>query len=113
MHAKKINPVLSEEAMSILNRCYADLAYDNKVSPRKLETLYNLAKARAKLKLKDVVDAEDAKETVQYFSKVVNDYYQSTVIATDPRDVCVSIIEQILEQNSKSQLTLGYGVIPI
>ena len=51
--------------MSILNRCYADLAYDNKVSPRKLESLYNLAKARAKLKLKDVVDAEDAKETVE------------------------------------------------
>ena len=107
MHAKKINPMLSDEARSILNRCYADLAYDNKVSPRRLETLYNLAKARAKLKLKDVVDAEDAKETVQYFSKVVNDYYQSTVIATDPRDVCVSIIEQILEENSKSQLTLG------
>ena len=107
MHGKKINPVLSEEAMSILGRCYADLAYDNKVSPRKLETLYNLAKARTKLKLKDVVDAEDAKETVQYFSKVVNDYYQSTVIATDPRDVCVSIIAQILEENSKSQLTSG------
>lgn len=107
MHAKKINPALSEIAMSILNRCYADLAYDNKVSPRKLETLYNLAKARAKLKLKDIVDAEDAKETVNYFSRVVNEYYQSTVIATDPRDVCVSIIEQILEQNSKSALTTG------
>ena len=64
MHAKKINPELSEEAMSILGRCYADLAYDNKVSPRKLETLHNLARARAKLKLKDVVDVEDAKETV-------------------------------------------------
>ena len=107
LHAKKINPALSEEAMSILGRCYADLAFDNKVSPRKLETLYNLAKARAKLKLKDIVDAEDAKETVNYFSKVVNDYYLSTVIATDPRDVCVSIIEQILEQYSKSQLTSG------
>ena len=93
--------------MSILGRCYADLAYDNKVSPRKLETLHNLAKARAKLKLKDVVDAEDAKETVDYFSKVVNDYYRSTMIATDPRDVSVSIIQQILEENSKSQLTKG------
>ena len=107
MHAKKINPALSEIAMSILNRCYADLAYYNKVSPRKLESLYNLARARAKLKLKEVVDAEDAKETVDYFSKVVNEYYQSTVIATDPRDVCVSIIEQILEKYSKSQLTSG------
>ena len=107
MHAKKINPELSDEARSILNRCYADLAYDNKVSPRRLETLYNLVKARAKLKLKEVVDVEDAKETVNYFNKVVNEYYQSTVIATDPRDVCVSIIEQILEQNNKSQLTTG------
>ena len=107
MHAKKNNPQLSEEAMSILGRCYADLAYDNKVSPRKFETLHNLARARAKLKLKDVVDVEDAKETVNYFNKVVNDYYQSTVIATDPRDVCVSIIEQILEHNSKNQLTTG------
>ncbi len=85
MHAKKMNPVLSEVAMSILGRCYADLAYDNKVSPRKLETLHNLAKSRAKLKLKDIVDRDDAKETVNYFSKVVNDYYLSTVIATDPR----------------------------
>ncbi len=107
MYAKQMNPVLSEEAVSILGRCYADLAYDNKVSPRKLESLYNLVKARAKLKLKEIVDAEDAKETVNYFSKVVNEYYKSTAIATDPRDVCVSIIVQILEENSKSQLTSG------
>ena len=65
MHAKKINPALSEKRCLFLSRCYADSAYDNRVSPRKLETLYNLAKARAKLKLKEVVDVEDAKETVQ------------------------------------------------
>jgi DNA replicative helicase MCM subunit Mcm2 (Cdc46/Mcm family) len=76
MHAKKINPELSEEAMSILGRCYADLAYDNKASPRRLETLYNLAKARTKLKLKEIVDVDDAKETVNYFNNVVKDYYQ-------------------------------------
>jgi DNA replicative helicase MCM subunit Mcm2 (Cdc46/Mcm family) len=51
---------------------------------RKLETLHNLAKARARLKLKDVVDPEDAKETVQYFGKVVNEYYRCTMIAPDP-----------------------------
>ena len=37
----------------------------------------------------------------------MNDYYRSTVIANDPRDVCVSIIGEILEEYSKSELTSG------
>ena len=37
----------------------------------------------------------------------MNDYYRSTVIANNPRDVCVSIFGEILEEYSKSELTSG------
>jgi DNA replicative helicase MCM subunit Mcm2 (Cdc46/Mcm family) len=109
MHAKIHNPKLSDEAMSILNKCYADLGSEdkNKISPRKLKTLYNLARARAKLKLKEVVDIDDAIETVQYYNKVIEDYNAATVVPSNPRDVAVSIIEETLERFSKDQLTSG------
>jgi replicative DNA helicase Mcm len=107
MHAKKISPKLSEEAMSILNHCYADLAYRNRVSPRRLETLYNLAIARAKLKIKETVDIEDASETVEFYNKVIEDYHTSIAVADNPRDVAASKIQELLEQNSKNELTSG------
>jgi replicative DNA helicase Mcm len=107
MFAKTFNPKISDEAMSILNKCYADLASTNRISKRKLQTLYNLAIARAKLKLKDLVDEADARETVDYYNKITEDYNTSAVVAVDPRDATVLKIEEILEQNSMSALTSG------
>jgi DNA replicative helicase MCM subunit Mcm2 (Cdc46/Mcm family) len=67
--------------MSILNQCYADLAANNRVSPRRLETLYNLTVARAKLKIKETADIEDASETVEFYNKVIEDYHTSIAVA--------------------------------
>jgi DNA replicative helicase MCM subunit Mcm2 (Cdc46/Mcm family) len=107
MHAKTYNPRLSDDAMSILNKCYAELAHRNRVSPRRLETLYNLAIARAKLKLKETVDIEDAIETVEFYNRVIEDYNDAIAIADNPRDIAASKVQELLEEYSKSQLTTG------
>jgi replicative DNA helicase Mcm len=64
MYAKtKFNPVITDEARAMLNEYWIELATRKIGSPRIQETLHRLAKARARLKLKKIVDSEDARET--------------------------------------------------
>jgi len=98
LHAKQYKPKVSEEARHMLNEWFALFEYTNRISKRPFETLYNLAFARAKLKFKDVVDIDDAKETIDFYSKVTEDYNSQVERPLDPRDVafmkCVEIIQK-------------------
>jgi replicative DNA helicase Mcm len=97
LHAKRLNPALSEEAKTMLNEYWVKIA-GNHGSPRILETLFRLAKARARLKLKQVVDAEDARETMQYYNVILLQHQQVVTITDSPRDVayneCLSILKE-------------------
>ena len=71
---KNINPVLSDEANEVLKNFYVDTrnsssnAEENTVVPitaRQLEAIIRLAEACAKVKLKEVVDKDDAKKAVK------------------------------------------------
>jgi MoxR-like ATPase len=106
IYAKQLipNPKLSDEAKSMLNDYWINLA-ENFGSPRILETLFRLAKSRARLKLKQVVDAEDARETMQFYNIILQQHQQVVSIPDSPRDVtyneCVSILKE-----SKLAITL-------
>jgi hypothetical protein len=56
-----------------------------------------LAKATARLKLKHVVDAEDAKETMQFYNVILQQHKQVVSIPANPRDIafneCVNILK--------------------
>jgi DNA replicative helicase MCM subunit Mcm2 (Cdc46/Mcm family) len=97
IYARQFNPRLSEEAKSMLTEYWANLA-ENFGSPRILETLFRLAKARSRLKLKQMVDADDAIETMQFYNVMLQQHRQAVKIPKNPRDVtyneCISILKE-------------------
>ena len=68
-YAKHIEPTLTPEAIDIVRSYYMDMRRIESegmitVTPRQLEGLIRLASARARLLLKDMVDAEDAQRAI-------------------------------------------------
>jgi replicative DNA helicase Mcm len=68
-YAKQIEPALTPEAIDIIRNYYMDMRRIESegmitVTPRQLEGLVRLASARARLLLKDIVDAEDAQRAI-------------------------------------------------
>ena len=74
LYAKQFKPQVTEEARQLLNEYFTNLESFNSISKRPFETLYNLAIGRAKLKFKNEVDANEAIETIEFYSKVTEDY---------------------------------------
>lgn len=108
-YARRLNPVFSEEAKSILNEFaikVASKARSNKNgggniwtrSPRRRDSLYRTAKAIARLKLKDVVDVDDANEAVKFYNVILIQLENTVSIPNDPRDEahneCMTILKQ-------------------
>jgi DNA replicative helicase MCM subunit Mcm2 (Cdc46/Mcm family) len=79
IRATHFNPRLSDEAKSMLSEYWANLA-ENFGSPRILEALFRLAKARSRLKLKQIVDADDAIETMQFYNVMLQQHLQAVKI---------------------------------
>ncbi len=68
-YAKQVGPVLTQEAIDLIRNYYLDMRKVESegmitVTPRQLEALVRLATARAKLLLKDKVEAEDASRAI-------------------------------------------------
>ena len=68
-YAKQIEPTLTPEAIEIVRSYYMEMRRIESegmitVTPRQLEGLIRLASARARLLLKDMVDAEDAQRAI-------------------------------------------------
>ena len=105
MYAKqKFDPEITPEAESMISEYYVKVAANSPISSRALETIYNLTIARAKLKLKDQVDSNDAKETINFYNKVTEDYYSKVTETEDPKDLAVRLILEELEDYSKSPI---------
>jgi DNA replicative helicase MCM subunit Mcm2 (Cdc46/Mcm family) len=71
-----------------------------------LETIFRLAKAVAKIRLKDVVDIEDVIHTIKFYNSLINNYLHSVApVPKDPRNVIVETCKSILK-DSKEPLLL-------
>jgi DNA replicative helicase MCM subunit Mcm2 (Cdc46/Mcm family) len=127
MYARRINPVLSDEAKEMLTEYYIELATNHHVSPRFQETLFRLAKAMARLKLKNIVDTDDAKETMQFYNTIMLQYQQVVKIPESPKYItyieCVDILKmskvaisfeellrKVCQRNEQSKNYLGYDL---
>lgn len=97
MYAKRFNPILEEEAKNMLIEYYTKIV-KSAGSPRILETLFRLARTRARLKLKDIVDMEDAKDTMEFYNVSLEQHEQAISIPLNPIDAtyneCVAILEK-------------------
>jgi replicative DNA helicase Mcm len=98
-YAKAVNPVISEEAKNILNEAYVRLA-TRFGSPRVRNTLFRLARARARLKLKPVVDDADAKETISFYNSMIQQFTDILTVPESPHDVAYRIMVDVLRNST-------------
>lgn len=100
-YAKQFNPILTDEARTMLKEFYKKININNFGSPRVLITLFRLAKAIARLKLKEIVDETDAKETMEFYNVMLVNFQKSVIVSQSPRDIafqeCVLMLEQSKE----------------
>jgi hypothetical protein len=107
-YAKRFNPIFSDEAKSILDESFIRLITRNKHkskdvfnSPRRRDSIYRIAKAISKLKLKNVVDIEDAKEAVEFYNVILLELERTVTAPEDPRYVaykeCIVILKELKE----------------
>ena len=88
-------PTFSEEARDMLNQYFVGIR-KNYGSPRILETIYRIAQNITRLKLKNKVDPEDAKETVQFYNVILHQLDNVVASPSNPKDVlyeeCLGIL---------------------
>jgi replicative DNA helicase Mcm len=106
LYSKRFNPVLNDEAKAMLTEYWVDLA-GRFGSPRILETLFRLAKATARLKLKKAVDSDDAQATMQFYNVILEQHKQVVSIPDNPRDVVYNECLGILKESSQFSLSFS------
>jgi DNA replicative helicase MCM subunit Mcm2 (Cdc46/Mcm family) len=98
-YSKRFHPKLSEEAKFMLKEYY--LGVRAKYGSRRVrESIVTIARMIAQLKLKDVIDAEDAKETQDIFNKVLEPLQKIVNTTTNPIEVVVEECLNILKESN-------------
>ena len=75
------------------------------VTPRRRESLYRIARAIARIKLKNVVDVNDAKEAAEFYNVMISKFLQIVKIPENPRDLTVKICIEILRSHKSSAIS--------
>lgn len=101
LYSKRRSPTLSDDAKSMLNEYWVKLASEFG-SRRILETLFRLASAISRLKLKEIIDEEDARETMEFYNAVLLQYQLVVKIPHNPRDVTYNECVTILKENNQA-----------
>ena len=100
-YAKQFNPILTEEARTMLKEFYKKISVKGFGSPRILITLFKLAKAIARLKLKEIANETDAKEAMEFYNVMLLDFQKDVIISQSPREIAyqesVSMLQQFKE----------------
>jgi replicative DNA helicase Mcm len=88
----------SDEAIHMLNRYYVQIR-KSYGSPRIRETIYRIAENIARLKLKNVVDDNDAKETMQFYNVILQQINKVITMPSSPRDITYERCLRILKDS--------------
>ncbi|MGD9673850.1 MAG: AAA family ATPase [Candidatus Nitrosocosmicus sp.] len=112
LYARHINPRITEEARLLITEYFVNLMKpgskvgntDNNqqwFSKRVLETILRIAKSFSRLKLKDRVDVDDAREAIEFFNAVVFQFTTSvTSIPSDPKNMTIEVFTSILKRSA-------------
>jgi replicative DNA helicase Mcm len=111
-YAKKIDPVLSNEAMNELKNFYLTMRSDSEstdspiaITPRQLEALIRLSEARAKAFLRDEVNVEDTKAVIRLMTVSLQDVGIDT--STGKMDIDVIMTGRPKSQRDKMQAIIS------
>lgn len=98
-YARRLNPSISDEARLMLSEFFIKIKTQGFGSNRILDTLFRISKAYARLKLKTVVDENDAKETMGFFNFMLLNYRQVAKLPDSPRNLtygeCISTLKLV------------------
>jgi replicative DNA helicase Mcm len=97
-------PKFSYEAKDMLNQFYVSIRI-RYGSPRIMETIYRIAQNIARLKLKNIVDEADAKETVQFYNFILQQLNMVVASPSNPRD---AVYEECLGILMKSRFAISF-----
>ena len=107
MIAKTYKPKLSSQAKFILSHAFANTQVETTGSPRVADSLYNMAKALAKAKFKNVIEAVDAIEVVADYQAMIAEYGQKIEDPENPDqlsfEAALSAIQNSKNPNNSSQ----------
>ena len=116
-------PKFSDEAKDILNHYYAKirLRYG---SPRIRETIYKIARNIARLKLKDIIDEKDVKETITFYNVILQQIDMVVATPSSPKDTayqeCLKVLmdsrfpilfEEVIKTVCESQIPQVHAYI--
>jgi MCM P-loop domain/MCM AAA-lid domain len=106
-YARSINPILTEEARSMLNEYWVKLRNREGLATtnRTLESIHRVAKAFCRLYLSEIVDARIAFETIDFMNKMFEEFYAHLLYVPDPRWVAYDETIKIIQQQ-KSPIDL-------
>lgn len=98
-YSKRFQPKFSDEAKFMLKEYY--LGVRAKYGSRRvMESIVTIAQMIAQLKLKDVVDAEDAKETQEVFNGILEPLQKMVNATVNPIDIVVEECLNILKESN-------------
>lgn len=104
-YAKRIYPVMTDEAMAIIEKKYLEIRKTGEaagssvpITPRQLEAIIRLAEAGARLRLGEAVTAEDAERAVR-----IVEYWMGKVAGEEGR-FDIDIIQTGISQSQREQI---------
>jgi replicative DNA helicase Mcm len=111
-YAKRIYPVMTDEAMDIIEKKYLEIRKTGEgagssvpITPRQLEAIIRLSEAGARLRLSDVVGAEDAERAVR-----IVEYWMGKVAGEEGR-FDIDIIQTGISQSQREQIIVLRDII--
>ena len=109
MYARTFNPTISDEAREMLDEYWINMGSAGvRGLPRKLESLESAAIALAKLKLKNVVEADDVTEIMEFYNLILLHFRQSAAASRNPRDI---VYEECVDVLKTSKFAISYEEI--
>lgn len=104
-YAKRIYPVMNDEAMQIIEKKYLDIRKTGEgagssvpITPRQLEAIVRLSEAGARLRLSETVEADDAERAVR-----IVEYWMGKVAGEEGR-FDIDIIQTGISQSQREQI---------
>src|SRR5438876_549364 len=104
-YAKRIYPVMTEDAMGIIEKKYLDIRRTGEtagssvpITPRQLEAIIRLSEAGARLRLSEAVTADDAERAVH-----IVEYWMGKVAGEEGR-FDIDIIQTGISQSQREQI---------
>src|SRR5713226_8839162 len=104
-YAKRIYPVMTDEAMQIIEKKYLEIRKTGEaagssvpITPRQLEAIIRLSEAGARLRLSETVGAEDAERAVR-----IVEYWMGKVAGEEGR-FDIDIIQTGISQSQREQI---------